>query len=221
MSSPFPLLLFFYSLILFVQLFTSAFPFLNYGFQIIVLENGKVIEQGPHEVLLSKAGRYAQLWGQQNNSPDGVDPAVKLEAWISFPSHSPLPSLKCLCFPYSIGLLMLMNWHWKNYLSNFWHFYYASSDIYNSPSAISSLPLFFYWTGKKVQQILGAFGSCNKFWHLKLWIFKRLATEFSNGRFLLAHNDESIKSSDWIFLLFFSITSLWRFLAARTVQLVW
>ena len=39
-----------------------------------------MIEQGPHEVLLSKAGRYAQLWGQQNNSPDGVDPTIKLEA---------------------------------------------------------------------------------------------------------------------------------------------
>lgn len=48
--------------------------------EIIVLENGTVIEQGPHEVLLSKAGRYAQLWGQQNNSPDGVDPTIKLEA---------------------------------------------------------------------------------------------------------------------------------------------
>lgn len=48
--------------------------------QIIVLENGKVIEQGPHEVLLSKAGRYAQLWGQQNNSVDAVDTAIKLGA---------------------------------------------------------------------------------------------------------------------------------------------
>lgn len=48
--------------------------------QIIVLENGKVIEQGPHEVLLSKAGRYAQLWGQQNNTVDAIDTAIKLEA---------------------------------------------------------------------------------------------------------------------------------------------
>lgn len=47
-------------------------------YQIIVLENGKVVEQGPHEILLSKAGRYAQLWGQQNNAPDGVDLAVKV-----------------------------------------------------------------------------------------------------------------------------------------------
>ncbi|TKY56627.1 ABC transporter B family member 25 [Spatholobus suberectus] len=48
--------------------------------EIIVLENGKVIEQGPHEVLLSKAGRYAQLWGQQNNTIDAIDTAIKLGA---------------------------------------------------------------------------------------------------------------------------------------------
>ncbi|XP_057954999.1 ABC transporter B family member 25, mitochondrial isoform X2 [Malania oleifera] len=47
--------------------------------KVIVLENGKVVEQGSHEVLLFKAGRYAQLWGQQNNT-DGVDVAVKLDA---------------------------------------------------------------------------------------------------------------------------------------------
>lgn len=49
-------------------------------YQIIVLENGKVIEQGPHEVLVSKAGRYAQLWGQQNNTVDALDTAIKFEA---------------------------------------------------------------------------------------------------------------------------------------------
>ncbi|KAL2317342.1 hypothetical protein Fmac_031218 [Flemingia macrophylla] len=48
--------------------------------EIIVLENGKVIEQGPHEVLLSKAGRYAQLWGQQNNTVDAIDTAVRVGA---------------------------------------------------------------------------------------------------------------------------------------------
>lgn len=47
--------------------------------EIIVLENGKVVEQGPHEVLLSKAGRYAQLWNQQNSS-ESVDIATKVEA---------------------------------------------------------------------------------------------------------------------------------------------
>jgi ATP-binding cassette, subfamily B (MDR/TAP), member 7 len=54
-------------------------PVSNLNFQIIVLENGKVIEQGPHDVLLSMGGRYAELWFQQNNS-DAVDPAaVNLE----------------------------------------------------------------------------------------------------------------------------------------------
>nr|AXY97505.1 ABC transporter of the mitochondrion 3 [Populus tomentosa] len=48
--------------------------------EIIVLENGKVVEQGPHEVLLTKAGRYAQLWAQQNSTVDALDSAIKLEA---------------------------------------------------------------------------------------------------------------------------------------------
>ncbi|KAJ4978846.1 hypothetical protein NE237_009626 [Protea cynaroides] len=47
---------------------------------IIVLENGKVVEQGSHEELLTRAGRYAQLWGQQNNSSDTIDSTVKLGA---------------------------------------------------------------------------------------------------------------------------------------------
>ncbi|CAN0876869.1 ABC transporter B family member 25, mitochondrial [Linum grandiflorum] len=46
--------------------------------EIIVLENGTVVEQGPHEVLLTNAGRYAQLWGQQNNTVDAIDSSVKL-----------------------------------------------------------------------------------------------------------------------------------------------
>ncbi|XWS74456.1 hypothetical protein CRYUN_Cryun02cG0217800 [Craigia yunnanensis] len=48
--------------------------------EIIVLENGKVIEQGPHDILLEKAGRYAQLWAQQNSSMDVIDTAIKVEA---------------------------------------------------------------------------------------------------------------------------------------------
>lgn len=46
--------------------------------EIIVLENGRVVEQGPHEVLLSRAGRYAQLWAQQNSTAEIVDMAAKL-----------------------------------------------------------------------------------------------------------------------------------------------
>ncbi|KAL1826217.1 ABC transporter B family member 25, mitochondrial isoform X1 [Daucus carota subsp. sativus] len=40
--------------------------------EIIVLENGKVVEQGHHDILLARAGRYAQLWAQQNNAGDGT-----------------------------------------------------------------------------------------------------------------------------------------------------
>ncbi|XP_030464281.1 ABC transporter B family member 25, mitochondrial isoform X2 [Syzygium oleosum] len=47
--------------------------------EIVVLENGKVVEQGRHEDLLLKAGRYAQLWGQQNNTTDAIDAAIKLK----------------------------------------------------------------------------------------------------------------------------------------------
>ncbi|KAH0906735.1 hypothetical protein HID58_038562 [Brassica napus] len=47
--------------------------------EIVVLENGKVVEQGPHDVLLGKSGRYAQLWTQQNSTVDMIDAAIKLE----------------------------------------------------------------------------------------------------------------------------------------------
>jgi ABC transporter ATM len=61
------------------NLISSILMILVYYFQIIVLENGKVVEQGPHDFLLSKGGRYAELWYQQNNS-DAVDSAaVSLE----------------------------------------------------------------------------------------------------------------------------------------------
>ncbi|CAH1447066.1 unnamed protein product [Lactuca virosa] len=44
--------------------------------QIIVLENGRVVEQGAHEALLSNGGRYSQLWSQQNNTVDALDAAI-------------------------------------------------------------------------------------------------------------------------------------------------
>ncbi|KAK6128574.1 hypothetical protein DH2020_037684 [Rehmannia glutinosa] len=47
--------------------------------EIVVLENGRVVEQGPHDVLLSKSGRYSQLWSQQNSTVDAIDAAMKLE----------------------------------------------------------------------------------------------------------------------------------------------
>ncbi|KAG8388802.1 hypothetical protein BUALT_Bualt02G0163000 [Buddleja alternifolia] len=49
--------------------------------EIVVLENGKVVEQGPHDILVSKSGgRYAQLWAQQSSTVDSIDAAIKLEA---------------------------------------------------------------------------------------------------------------------------------------------
>jgi ATP-binding cassette subfamily B protein len=35
--------------------------------QIVVLEQGEIIEQGTHEVLLKRGGRYAQLWHRQQS----------------------------------------------------------------------------------------------------------------------------------------------------------
>jgi ABC transporter ATM len=43
------------------------------------LENGTVVEQGPHDFLLAKGGRYAELWSQQNNSEASDVSAVSLE----------------------------------------------------------------------------------------------------------------------------------------------
>ncbi|AEE85514.1 putative ABC-type Cd(2+) transporter [Arabidopsis thaliana] len=36
--------------------------------EIIVMEKGKVVEKGTHQVLLEKSGRYAKLWTQQNST---------------------------------------------------------------------------------------------------------------------------------------------------------
>ncbi|CAN8273532.1 unnamed protein product [Cochlearia groenlandica] len=36
--------------------------------EIVVLDNGKVVERGTHQVLLEKSGKYAKLWLQQNST---------------------------------------------------------------------------------------------------------------------------------------------------------
>uniref|UniRef100_A0A7I4AR54 Uncharacterized protein n=1 Tax=Physcomitrium patens TaxID=3218 RepID=A0A7I4AR54_PHYPA len=41
--------------------------------EIVVLEEGRVVERGSHEVLLGNNGRYAQLWNQQNIIDGGSD----------------------------------------------------------------------------------------------------------------------------------------------------
>ncbi|CAA7398266.1 unnamed protein product [Spirodela intermedia] len=48
--------------------------------EVIVLESGRVMEQGPHDVLLTKGGRYAQLWAQQNNSEGADTTTLQLES---------------------------------------------------------------------------------------------------------------------------------------------
>ena len=36
--------------------------------QIVVLNDGKIVEQGTHRELLSKGGEYAKLWGRQSGA---------------------------------------------------------------------------------------------------------------------------------------------------------
>jgi ATP-binding cassette subfamily B protein len=40
--------------------------------RIIVLEQGKLVEQGTHDELLAKEGRYAQLWRRQQSEEDAA-----------------------------------------------------------------------------------------------------------------------------------------------------
>ena len=38
--------------------------------EIVVLEQGNVIERGTHEALLAREGRYAQLWRRQQSEEE-------------------------------------------------------------------------------------------------------------------------------------------------------
>ena len=39
---------------------------------IVVLEDGEVAEQGTHEALLQRKGRYASLWVRQSSDEDAA-----------------------------------------------------------------------------------------------------------------------------------------------------
>ncbi|MDF2632161.1 MAG: Xenobiotic-transporting ATPase [Caproiciproducens sp.] len=41
---------------------------------IIILDNGKIVEQGTHEQLLKKRSYYYRIWALQNNAEEGSDP---------------------------------------------------------------------------------------------------------------------------------------------------
>ena len=42
--------------------------------RIVVLDHGRIVEQGTHAALLARGGRYARMWNRQLSDPDADEP---------------------------------------------------------------------------------------------------------------------------------------------------
>lgn len=53
--------------------------------QIIVLDQGQIVERGTHAELLQQRGLYARLWNQQRQVPDSLLCTEPAESYCNFP----------------------------------------------------------------------------------------------------------------------------------------
>ena len=56
---------------------------ISHADQILVLEDGRIVERGTHDELLELAGRYAETWTMQERSADDAARAAALEAELA------------------------------------------------------------------------------------------------------------------------------------------
>jgi len=53
--------------------------------EILVLEQGRIVERGAHAALLAQNGRYAQMWALQQNTPADAGAEAEAPAGVGFP----------------------------------------------------------------------------------------------------------------------------------------